>query len=107
MTSNVNWLAAITFYLLLIVSVVLFAVAPAVERGSWLQALLIGALFGLISYATYDLTTLAGIGYGGGPGLGRCVSRLSFDGNIFYTGISAISTSLTKIDMLLNFIPFA
>jgi uncharacterized membrane protein len=30
-----------------------------VERGSWLRALLFGALFGLITYATYDLTNLA------------------------------------------------
>lgn len=59
MTPNINWLAAIVFYLLFIVGLVLFVIAPAVEKSSWVHALLFGALFGLISYATYDLTNLA------------------------------------------------
>jgi len=59
MKPDINWTAAILFYLLFIVGLVLFVIAPAVEKGSWMQALLLGALFGLISYATYDLTNLA------------------------------------------------
>ncbi len=59
MTPTVNWVAAIIFYLLFIVGLVLFVIAPAVEKGSWTYALLFGALFGLITYATYDLTNLA------------------------------------------------
>jgi uncharacterized membrane protein len=59
MTPNINWTAAIIFYLLFIVGLVLFVIAPAVEKSSWVHALLFGALFGLISYATYDLTNLA------------------------------------------------
>ena len=59
MNPNVNWLAAIIFYLLFIVGLVLFVITPAVEKGSWMHALLFGALFGLIAYATYDLTNLA------------------------------------------------
>jgi len=38
---------------------VVFVVVPALEKGSWVRALLFGALFGLITYATYDLTNLA------------------------------------------------
>jgi uncharacterized membrane protein len=30
-----------------------------VEKHSWVHALIFGALFGLITYATYDLTNLA------------------------------------------------
>jgi uncharacterized membrane protein len=56
---NVNWVAAISFYLLFIVGVVFFVVMPALEKGSWMYALLVGALFGFITYATYDLTNLA------------------------------------------------
>ena len=56
---DVNWTAAILFYLLFIVGLVLFVIAPAAQLGSWSHALLFGALFGLISYATYDLTNLA------------------------------------------------
>jgi uncharacterized membrane protein len=61
MKSNINWLAAIIFYLLFIVGLVLFVIMPAMHKHSWLQALLLGALFGLITYATYDLTNLATI----------------------------------------------
>ncbi|MFA7117941.1 MAG: DUF2177 family protein [Sphaerochaetaceae bacterium] len=61
MKSNINWLAAIIFYLLFIVGLVLFVITPAMQKNSWLQALLFGALFGLITYATYDLTNLATI----------------------------------------------
>ena len=59
MKSNVNWLAAVLFYLLFIAGLVVFVIAPAVEKGSWVRALRLGALFGLITYATYDLTNLA------------------------------------------------
>lgn len=59
MTPNINWLAAIIFYLLFIVGLVLFVIIPAIEKGSWSYALLFGSLFGLIAYATYDLTNLA------------------------------------------------
>ena len=59
MTPKVNWAAAILFYLLFLVGLVVFVIAPAVERDSWVHALLFGALFGLIAYATYDLTNLA------------------------------------------------
>lgn len=34
-------------------------VFPALQKGSWTYALGAGALFGLITYATYDLTNLA------------------------------------------------
>jgi len=56
---DVNWTAAIVFYLLFIVGLVVFVITPAVEKNSWIHALLFGALFGLVCYATYDLTNLA------------------------------------------------
>ena len=56
---DINWAAAISFYLLFVVGLVLFVIAPAVEKGSWMQALMFGALFGLVTYAAYDLTNLA------------------------------------------------
>ena len=59
MKSNINWTAAIAFYLLFIVGLVVFVISPALEKSSWTHALLFGALFGLITYATYDLTNLA------------------------------------------------
>jgi len=59
MRPDVNWAAAIVFYLLFIIGLVTFVISPAVEKQSWIHALLYGALFGLITYATYDLTNLA------------------------------------------------
>jgi uncharacterized membrane protein len=59
MAEQVIWSAAIIFYLLFIVGIFLFVIAPAVEKQSWSHALLYGALFGLFTYATYDLTNLA------------------------------------------------
>ena len=59
MTSNVNWLAAFLFYLLFIVGILVFVVLPGLEAGSLRTTLIRAALFGLITYATYDLTNLA------------------------------------------------
>ncbi len=59
MKSEINWIAAIIFYLLFIVGLVLFVIIPALDKNSCLKAAVFGALFGLIAYATYDLTNLA------------------------------------------------
>lgn len=59
MKSEVNWIAAIIFYLIFIAGIVVFVIAPAIEKGSWMHALFLGALFGFVCYATYDLTNLA------------------------------------------------
>ncbi len=54
-----NWLAAIIFYLLFIVGILVFVVVPGLKDNSLKTTLLRAALFGLITYATYDLTNLA------------------------------------------------
>ena len=59
MKPNINWVAAIIFYLLFIAGLVVFVISPAVVKHSWVHAIIFGALFGLIAYATYDLTNLA------------------------------------------------
>ena len=59
MAPNINWLAAIVFYLLFIVGIVVFVVVPGLQADSLKTTLLRAALFGLITYATYDLTNLA------------------------------------------------
>jgi uncharacterized membrane protein len=59
MRPSVNWAAAVTFYLLFLVGLLLLVVLPAVERESFTRAVLFGALFGLVTYAAYDLTNLA------------------------------------------------
>ncbi|MFP4078772.1 MAG: DUF2177 family protein [Candidatus Izemoplasmataceae bacterium] len=57
--TNVNWGAAILFYLIFIAGIVTFVLMPAWNDGSFVKALLLGGLFGFIAYSTYDLTNLA------------------------------------------------
>lgn len=61
MSSNVNWVAAVIFYLLFIAGLVYFVLTPALEKNSITSAVFAGALFGLVCYATYDLTNMATI----------------------------------------------
>jgi uncharacterized membrane protein len=56
---STNWLAAIIFYLLFIVGILVFVVLPGLEKNSLKTTLVRAALFGLVTYATYDLTNLA------------------------------------------------
>ena len=55
---EINWTAAIIFYLVFLVGLTYFAIYPGATAG-WPTALLLGALFGFFTYATYDLTNLA------------------------------------------------
>jgi uncharacterized membrane protein len=50
---------AVLFYLLYLVGVTVFAVAPGLAAGRWSAATRRGAMFGLVAYATYDLTNQA------------------------------------------------
>ena len=59
MKSDINWIAAGAFYLLFLAGLVTFVIAPAMAKHSWQSALTLGAFFGLVTYATYDLTNLA------------------------------------------------
>lgn len=56
---STNWLAAIIFYLLFIVGILVFVIVPGLENNSLKTTLWRAALFGLITYAAYDLTNLA------------------------------------------------
>lgn len=60
LAKNPNWAAAGVFYLLYVVGLVFFVVEPALRAGTTpARAALRGAFFGLVAYATYDLTNLA------------------------------------------------
>lgn len=50
---------AAIFYVVYVLGIVVFAVAPALQTGRWTSALGLGALLGLVAYATYDLTNQA------------------------------------------------
>ena len=61
LSDQVNWTAAVIFYLIFISGIILFAVLPALETKSLGNAALLVGLFGFFTYATYDLTNLATI----------------------------------------------
>jgi uncharacterized membrane protein len=87
MRADVNWAAAVSFYLVFVVGIVLLVVWPAIERASLRHALLLGALFGLVTYAAYDLTNLATLE-------GFPVQMVVVDllwGTLLCSGISAIT----------------
>jgi len=54
-----NVAAAVLFYAVFLAALVYFVIAPAVEERSARSAVLRGAFFGLVTYATWDLTSLA------------------------------------------------
>lgn len=59
MAEKVNWVSAIIFYLLFVATIFVFVIFPAIEKDSVVKAVLLGALFGFITYATYELTNHA------------------------------------------------
>lgn len=50
---------ATAFYLLFPLGITIFATDPAIKANSVTPALIYGALFGIFTYATYDLTNFA------------------------------------------------
>jgi uncharacterized membrane protein len=59
MAEQVRWGAAALFYALYLVGILVFCVLPHLEKTNGWIVLGYGAFFGLICYATYDLTNLA------------------------------------------------
>ena len=59
MAPDINWYAALIFYFLFIGGILAFVVLPGIKENALPMMLLKAALFGLITYATYDLTNLA------------------------------------------------
>jgi uncharacterized membrane protein len=59
MAPSPNWAVAISFYLLFIVGLLVFVIVPGLKANSLAPTILKAALFGLVTYATYDMTNLA------------------------------------------------
>lgn len=52
-------LPALIFYLIFVIGIIVFAILPGYEAKNLLRTVILGALFGMLSYSTYDLTNLA------------------------------------------------
>jgi uncharacterized membrane protein len=59
LAARVDVAAGAAFYLIYLAGVLAFGVAPGLKRRAWMRSLAWGALFGLVAYATYDLTNQA------------------------------------------------
>jgi uncharacterized membrane protein len=61
MSEKVNFGAAFLFYAIFILGLMFFVINPALDKGGVKYAIFAGALFGLVTYSTYDLTNMATI----------------------------------------------
>ncbi|HKL42609.1 MAG TPA: DUF2177 family protein [Clostridia bacterium] len=59
MAKNINWLAAVIFYIIFVIGMLIFVIQPALAKDSMQHIILYGMAYGFITYATYDLTNLA------------------------------------------------
>lgn len=59
MKAKANLLAALIFYFVFIFGLVVFVIAPGVDKKAVNDVIMYGALFGLVGYATYDFSNLA------------------------------------------------
>lgn len=59
LATEVVWWAATLFYVIYAIALAYFVVLPAIRQGSVKSALYNGLFFGLVCFATYDLTNLA------------------------------------------------
>lgn len=58
--SQISYAPAVVFYLLYVFGLMYFVIGPALQNHSSLgKVLLAGAIFGIVAYATYDLTNQA------------------------------------------------
>lgn len=59
MAEKPNLLPAGLFYLLNILGLLVFTILPALNKSSLKTAVILGGLYGLMTYSTYDLTNFA------------------------------------------------
>ncbi|MDA7947067.1 MAG: DUF2177 family protein [Hyphomicrobiaceae bacterium] len=76
--------AAVAFYAIYVVGIIIFAVAPALREQSASTALIYGALFGFFAYATYDMTNYATL-----RNWSLSVSLVDIAWGTFLTGVSS------------------
>jgi uncharacterized membrane protein len=59
MRADVQWWAAILFYVIYVAALIVLCVQPALAARSFSKAVFLGAVFGVAAYAAFDLTALA------------------------------------------------
>ena len=59
LTDNVNWASAFIFYIIFNIGLLIFVILPSIEKNSYSMLVIYALLYGLVTFATYDLTNLA------------------------------------------------
>lgn len=59
MRKDPNWHAAILFYILFVLGLMYFAIVPAINDEAFARGVLDAAIYGFITYMTYELTNYA------------------------------------------------
>lgn len=77
------------FYAVYVIGVVVLVVLPASVSGNWVNALLGGALLGLVAYGTYDMTNMATL-----RGFQLPVAIVDMAWGTFVTAVSATAGTL-------------
>ena len=89
MAERPNLAAAVLFYLLYPVGIVVFAIAPDAANATWLKTFSTAAMLGLFAYATYDLTNLATL-----KGWPISLAAVDMAWGSLVTGVSALAGKL-------------
>ena len=61
LTDNVIWPSAFIFYIIFNIGLLIFVILPSIEKNSYSTLLIYSILYGLVTFATYDLTNHATI----------------------------------------------
>ena len=61
LTENVIWLSAIIFYIIFNIGLLVFVILPSIEKNSYSVLIIYSLLYGIVTFATYDLTNYATI----------------------------------------------
>lgn len=75
---------AAIFYLMYLVGIMIFAIIPGTDSGSFLKTMILGGLFGFFCYATYDFTNWATL-----KGWTPMIVAIDIAWGVFITGITA------------------
>src|SRR4051812_47254238 len=61
LSGHILWIAAFFLYVLYALALISLVIRPALREKSLAYALWAGALFGVVAYGVYDLTTMTGV----------------------------------------------
>ena len=61
LTDNVVWSSALIFYIIFNIGLLVLVILPSIEKNSYIVLIIYAVLYGLVTFATYDLTNLATI----------------------------------------------